>query len=104
MMASGFRLTRDAQQDLAEIRRYTTQVWGQSQSRKYLQDLRSTLDVLAEFPGQGTVRQDVKEGVLSFLYGSHMLYYRVESETVVVFAVLHQRMLPVAHIQGRRKS
>ena len=46
-MAAGFRLTRDAQQDLIEIRRYTTQVWGQAQSRKYLQDLRSTLELLA---------------------------------------------------------
>lgn len=100
-MAAGFRLTRDAQQDLTEIRSYTTQAWGQAQSRKYLQDLRSTLELLAEFPGQGTVRRDVGEGVLSFPYGSHMLYYRVENKTVVVFAVLHQKMLPTAHLQGR---
>src|SRR5699024_8481187 len=101
--AAGFRLTRDAQQDLIEIRRYTTQVWGQAQSRKYLQDLRSTLELLAEFPGQGILREDVGEGVRSFPYSSHMLYYRMESEVVVVFAVLHQRMLPAAHIQGKTR-
>jgi|SRR5690554_515126 len=100
-MTTGFRLTRDAQQDLTEIRRYTTQAWGQVQSRKYLQDMHSTLELMAEFPGQGGDREDVGEKVLSFPYGSHMLYYRMDSTAVVVFAALHQRMLPAAHIRGK---
>lgn len=100
-MATGFRLTRDAQQDLTEIHRYTTQAWGQVQSRKYLQDMHSTLELMAEFPGQGEGREDAGEGVLCFPYGSHMLYYRVENKVVVVFAVLHQRMLSTAHFQKR---
>lgn len=103
-MAVGFRLTRDAQQDLTEIRRYSTQAWGQAQSRKYFQDLRSTLELMAEFPGQGVEREDVGEGVHSFPYGSHMLYYRVDDTAVVVFAALHQRMLPAVHIQKRGKK
>jgi len=39
--------------------------------------------------------------VFSFPYGSHMLYYRIEEEQLVVFAVLHQRMVPTEHLQGR---
>ncbi|WP_022964596.1 type II toxin-antitoxin system RelE/ParE family toxin [Halopseudomonas pelagia] len=100
-MASGFRLTRDAQQDLTAIRRYTVNTWGQEQSRKYLQGTRETIELLAEFPGQGVVRLDVGEGVFSFPYGSHMLYYRIKEEQLVVFAVLHQRMVPTEHLQGR---
>lgn len=100
MMAAAFRLTRDAQQDLTAIRRYTVQQWGQEQSRKYLQDLRSTIELLAEFPGQGSAREDVGKGVCSFPYGSHMLYYRIEEKQLVIFAVLHQRMLPTGHIRA----
>lgn len=100
-MASGFRLTRDAQQDLTAIRRYTVDTWGQEQSRKYLQGVRDTIELLVEFPGQGLARQDVGDGVFSFPYGSHMLYYRLEKKQLVVFAVLHQRMVPEGHLQRR---
>lgn len=100
-MALGFRLTRGAQQDLTAIRRYSEQAWGREQAKKYLQGMRETLGLLAEFPGQGTVRQDVGEGVLGFPYGSHWLFYRMEKEQLVVFAVLHQRMVPMQHLRER---
>lgn len=100
-MAVSFRLTRDAQQDLRAIRRYTVETWGQEQSRTYLEGIRDTSALLAEFPGQGLARLDVGEGVFSFPYGSHMLYYRLEKQQLVVFAVLHQRMVPAEHLQGR---
>ncbi|SRR5690554_1820816 len=100
-MDRGFRLTRDAQQDLKAIRRYTVDTRRQEQSRKYLQGVRDTIELLAEFPGQGLVRQDVDDGVFSFPYGSHMLYYRLEKKQLVVFAVLHQRMVPGGHLKGR---
>lgn len=100
-MAAGFRLTRDAQKDLTAIRRYTAESWGLEQSRRYLQGLRETIELLVEFPGQGATRLDVGEGVSGFPYGSHMLYYRLEKKQLVVFAVLHQRMVPAEHLQGR---
>ncbi|MFA5677389.1 MAG: type II toxin-antitoxin system RelE/ParE family toxin [Pseudomonas sp.] len=100
-MALSFRLTRDAQQDLRSISRYTVDTWGQEQSRKYVEGIRDTISLLAEFPGQGLAWLDVGEGVCSFPYGSHMLYYRVENDIAVVFAVLHQRMVPEGHLQGR---
>ncbi|MDM7857393.1 type II toxin-antitoxin system RelE/ParE family toxin [Thiopseudomonas acetoxidans] len=99
-MAAAFRLTRDAQQDLTDIRRYTAQQWGQEQSSKYLLNLRSTIKLLAEFPGQGSKREDVGQGVYSFPCASHMLYYRIEQKQLLVFAVLHQRMLPTGHIRA----
>ena len=98
-MVFSFRLTRDAQQDLTAIRRYTVDTWGQERSRRYLQGVRDTIELLVEFPGQGLDRPDVREGVFSFPYGSHMLYYQIEKKQLVVFAVLHQRMVPQGHLQ-----
>lgn len=100
-MASGFRLTRDAQQNLRDIRRYTVNTWGQPQSKTYLEGMQDAIRLLAEFPGQGLARQDVDDGVFSFPYGSHMLYYRLEKQQLVVFGVLHQRMVPERHLKGR---
>lgn len=100
-MALGFRLTRDAQQDLKATHRVTADTWGQEQSRKYLEGMRDIIKLLVEFPSQGLDRPDVGDGVVSFPYGSHMLYYRVENDIAVVFAVLHQRMVPEGHLQGR---
>lgn len=100
-MALGFRLTRSAQQDLSTIRRHSTQTWGKEQAKKYLQGMRETIELLAEFPRQGTARQDIGEGVFSFPYGSHWLFYRIEKEQLVIFAVLHQRMVPMQHLAGR---
>ncbi|NLY16348.1 MAG: type II toxin-antitoxin system RelE/ParE family toxin [Gammaproteobacteria bacterium] len=82
-------------------REYSEQAWGREQAKKYLLGMRETIALLAEFPGQGTVRQDVGEGVLSFPYGSHWLFYRIEKEQLVVFAVLHQRMVPMEHLAER---
>ncbi|MFZ2290495.1 MAG: type II toxin-antitoxin system RelE/ParE family toxin [Halopseudomonas yangmingensis] len=52
LMGFSFRLTRDAQKDLTAIRRYTVETWGTEQSRRYLQGMRETIELLAEFPGQ----------------------------------------------------
>lgn len=65
-MGFGFRLTRDAQQDLIAIRRYTVETWGQEQSRQYLAGMRDTIELLAEFPGQGLGRSDVGVGYSAF--------------------------------------
>jgi toxin ParE1/3/4 len=97
-MRFSFRLTRDAQKDLTAIRRYTVETWGTEQSSRYLQGMRETIELLAEFPGQGVVREKVGDGVVSFPYGSHMLYSRLEKTHLVVFAVLHQRMVPDGHL------
>lgn len=95
---TGYRLTQDAQSDLIEIRRYTLQQWGAAQSQKYLSELRKTIRLLAETPILGKVRPEVGLNVLSFPYVSHFIYYVVHEQQLVVFAVLHKRMVPLNHV------
>ncbi|CAM3609331.1 Toxin ParE1 [Vibrio aerogenes CECT 7868] len=96
-----YHLTPDAQADLIEIRRYTIQEWGTNQSQSYLSELRQAISLLAESPSLGKHRTDVGTGVLSFPHGSHVIYYIKHSSHIVVFAVLHQRMLPSHHLTQR---
>lgn len=96
-----FRLTSDAQADLIEIRRYTLQQWGAEQSQKYLREVRNTIGLLAETPALGKSRPDVGANVHSFPQGSHIIYYVVHEQQLVVFGVLHKRMVPLAHLAER---
>ncbi|QEY57753.1 type II toxin-antitoxin system RelE/ParE family toxin [Pseudomonas sp. C27(2019)] len=100
-MLNGYSFTSDAKTDLVEIRRFTLKNWGVPQSEKYLLELRKTLRLLVEFPAQGRLRPEVSEGVLSFPYASHVIYYVVHQQQLVVFAVLHKRMAPRNHLPGR---
>lgn len=98
---STYHITPDAQTDLIGIQQYTVQQWGKLQSQTYLSELRQTIRVLAETPSLGKSRVDVETGVLSFSHGSHMIYYVEHDYYIVVFAVLHQRMLPSVHLTER---
>ena len=96
-----FRLTPDAQSDLIEIHRYTQQQWDSVQSKKYLSELRQTITLLAETPTIGKSRPDIGIDILSFPHVSHIIYYVIYEEELVVFSVLHKRMVPINHLKDR---
>ena len=96
-----YRLTPDAQTDLIEIRRFTVKQWGTTQSQKYLLELRKTIRLLAETPSLGKSRPDVGSSVLSFPHVSHVIYYVAHEQQLIVFGVLHKRMVPLNHLAGR---
>jgi toxin ParE1/3/4 len=98
---SNFRLTPDAQSDLIEIRRFTIKQWGGVQSKKYLSELRQTIQLLAETPSLGKPRPDIDADVLSFPHVSHVIYYVVHEQQLMVFGVLHKRMVPLNHLAER---
>jgi len=97
----GFRLTPDAQSDLLHIRRFTLSQWDVSQVQRYLAELRRAMQLLAELPSLGKARPDVAPNVSSFPHASHVIYYIVHEQQLVVFAVLHKRMVPARHLSER---
>ena len=101
MSSPTYRLTPEAQADLSEIRQYTLQQWGIVQARQYLSGLRKTLNLLAEAPSLGELRPEVGTNVLSFPHVSHVVYYIVHKQQVVIFGVLHKRMVPLKHLMER---
>ncbi|QEW05952.1 type II toxin-antitoxin system RelE/ParE family toxin [Nitrincola iocasae] len=99
-----YRLTPDAQSDIIGIRQYTVQQWGETQSQAYLSELRQTIRLIAATPSLGKGRPDVGKEVLSFPYSSHVIYYIVHDKQLVVFGVLHKRMLPERHLSERETT
>ena len=80
-----YRLTPDARTDLINIRRFTLANWGADQSRKYLDKLRQTMQLLSATPTLGKNRPDIGAGVHSFHHGSHVIYYLVHANLLVAF-------------------
>lgn len=96
-----YRLTPDAQSDLIEIRHFTLKQWGSTQSQKYLSGLRQAICLLVEIPTLGKQRPEICSGVFSFVYVSHVIYYVVHERQLIVFGVLHKRMVPLNHLSER---
>ena len=96
-----YRLTCDAQSGLIDVRRYTFTQWGESQSNKYLSELRQTIKLLSDTPALGKQRSDIAAGAFSFPHASHIIYYILDKHQLVVFGVLHKRMVPLHHLENR---
>lgn len=97
----GFRLTPDAQSDIFDIRRFTLSQWGVVQAQRYFDELRRAMQLLAKTPSLGKARPEVGQNVSSFPHASHVIYYIVHEQQLVVFAVLHKRMVPARHLSER---
>ena len=93
-----FQFTDKGERDLEGIIDYTVQEWGVSQANTYLDGLESRAQLLAENPDLGTARETLSEGLLSFPYESHILYYKKHARDIVIIRVLHQHMDPVKHL------
>ncbi|MGB5582094.1 MAG: type II toxin-antitoxin system RelE/ParE family toxin, partial [Gammaproteobacteria bacterium] len=84
-----YRFTDKAERDLEGIIDYTVQEWGVSQANTYLDGLESRAQLLAENPDLGMARETLFEGLLSFPYESHILYYKKHARSIVILRVLH---------------
>ncbi|WP_246550509.1 type II toxin-antitoxin system RelE/ParE family toxin [Photorhabdus caribbeanensis] len=74
---------------------------GTAQSQKYLLELRRIIRLLADTPSLGKFRADIGLDILSFPYVSHVIYYVVHEQQLVVFGVQHKRMMPLNHLAER---
>ena len=47
----GYRLSKEAQDDLKEIKNYSRMVWGNKQTQEYLSEIKNSLRKADHFPG-----------------------------------------------------
>ncbi len=93
-----YQFTEKSERDLEDIIDYTVQQWGVSQADTYLDSLETRAQLLAENPDLGVKREALFEGLLSFLYESHILYYMKRSGGITIVRVLHQNMDPMKYL------
>ena len=97
---STVQFSRRAETDLFEIGSYTLQRWGAAQTRRYLDELETCCQRLADSPAVGRRCDDIRPGLRRMEQGSHVVFYRERKDGILVSRILHQRMLPDHHESG----
>ncbi len=82
-------LSQEADEDLVSIYDYTCEQFGQDQAVNYLTDLDRLLDDLCINPEMGRERMDIREGLRSMVYESHVIFYRIMADHIRIVRVLH---------------
>ncbi|MDH5619782.1 MAG: type II toxin-antitoxin system RelE/ParE family toxin [Gammaproteobacteria bacterium] len=91
-MSVNFRLTPRAAADLEAIADYTIERWGLEKLEIYLRSLNNQFEWLAENPFAGRERNDVDAGYRSFPEGSHVIFYVVSDDRVIIIGIPHKSM------------
>ena len=88
-----YKVTRKAQIDLLAIGRYTSRKWGKTQRNIYLKQFDDCFTQLAENPKLGVTCDYIKKDYRKFPQGSHIIFYRQNSNNVVeIIRILHNSM------------
>ena len=78
--------------DLDQIHDATREMWGLAQAEHYLSQLRAAVERVVQHPRSGRVYDVVATEYRAVRSGRHLIFYRLDFDTVVVVRILHDRM------------
>ncbi len=81
-----------ARRDLKEAWIYSKGRWGRSRADRYIGDLAAVMSRIADNPLLGQDCDDVRPGYRRHPAGSHMVFYELRDNMLVIIRVLHQQM------------
>ncbi len=87
-----------AQDDIDHIAAYTFATWGEARMARYIDGLNERFCQLVVSPEIGRPHQDIGRQYRSVVQGSHVIFYRVTGEELVIVRVLHGRMSAERHL------
>ena len=56
---------------------------------KWLSELDEKLSIIAQSPGIGTDRSNLRPGVRSYAFGNYLIFFKVNKSGVVVLRIIH---------------
>ncbi|MGO9435682.1 MAG: type II toxin-antitoxin system RelE/ParE family toxin [Terracidiphilus sp.] len=92
------RISVEAERDLDGIAEYTKATWGWRQAERYLTKLEEGIELLGSHPTIGRNCGAIRTGLRRFEVGSHVVFYFVDADGILVLRVLHQQMLPAKNV------
>lgn len=93
-----YKLTRDADADVAQIYQDGLGMFGVTQAEKYAAGMAERFSFLAEKKIRGSDYSDVRPELRRADYVSHAIYYRHTDYGVLILRILHGRMDPGRHL------
>ena len=97
---AAYAFTRSAKEDLLDIWLYTQETWGEAQADRYQEDLHGCCERVAV----GVVRAKSVpgiDGVKVHHCRHHYLFFIEQRGTIVIIAVLHERMDLIERLRDR---
>jgi toxin ParE1/3/4 len=82
----------EAEDDIAAVLQYSLDLWGSQQSEEYGTELYEAIESLRMFPEQGRSRPDIFDNARTLVSGKHVIYYRIDGQTISIVRVLHSRL------------
>jgi len=86
-----WQLSDKAAEQLSEIYSYTFATFGEVQAEAYVEGLKRTFGLIADYPGIGSSALEIKAGYRRFRFQSHYVFYTLESDFVFIRALVHAR-------------
>ena len=87
-----------AEEDLEDIYLYSQQEFGRARAVKYIHDLDSAFNKLAENPDLARRADYIRQGIFIFQVVSHIVFFRATKSDITVIRVLHKSMDYQRHI------
>lgn len=82
-------ITAQAWRDIASINQTSLEQFGAAQAAKYVTGLLNLLDLIASKPHLARVRRGFARPYRAHRHGSHVVFYRIEEDRVIVSRILH---------------
>jgi toxin ParE1/3/4 len=80
-----------AETDLRDIWRYTVEHWGIEQAERYIRNIESHFQAIADNPKRGRACDEIRAGYFRVPVGSYFVFYSVNRSVVSIARILHQR-------------
>jgi|SRR5690606_10047127 len=82
-------VSQKAHQDIRELYEFGSQKFGKDQALRYVEELNLYFQLLSQNPYLGRERSEIRKGLFSFPYTSHILFYRIFKNHIRIVRVLH---------------
>jgi len=83
-------ITPLAKLDIVEIYQFSKAEWGAARAHRYANELRGRLKALAVGELSGQSADEVTAGLRRQVSGAHVIWFRRETDRVLVIRILHQ--------------
>lgn len=93
-----YRLSEAAAHDIDEILEQSLVEFGVRQTEAYYTLLMHRLELLGGNPAMGSVAEDIRPGYRRFPHESHVIFYTIRAEDILIVRILHQRRDAIRNI------
>jgi len=97
--------TGPARRDLRSLERYLRTEAGDLVADRFIRDIVAKVDSLRDMPTRQRLRIELRTELRAVSVGSHMIFYRTDSNTVRILHVLHgSRNITAKLFPGERRK